>query len=71
MAIINSEWKVVYTGTNLFKIEILKDLLETEGIPAEILNQKDSLFLHGSIELYVHDENVDKAKEIIKSSEGE
>jgi len=71
MAIIDNDWQIVFSGSNLFKIEILKDMLEAEGISAEILNQKDSLFLHGSIELYVHKDNIIKAKEIVKNSESE
>ena len=42
-----------------------KEILEEAGIPSVILNEKDSAFLLGEIELYTEKEYAEKAKQII------
>ena len=40
----DSEWIVVYTSDKEYEIQMLKDELESSGITANILSQKDSNF---------------------------
>ena len=61
----------MYSGSNEFSVGLMRDMLENEGIKAIIINKKDSFYLLGPIELYVHNEDVIKAKHLIKKSESE
>ncbi|MBN3035217.1 MAG: DUF2007 domain-containing protein [Bacteroidales bacterium] len=65
----DSEWKLVYTSPEAYKIEILKGRLESEDIEAVSISKKDSAYLFGEIELYVRAEDVLKAKKILISFE--
>lgn len=59
-------WRKIYTTTLKQKAEILKGALENEGIPAVILDKKDSSYqVFGEVELYVNPENMEAAEEII------
>jgi hypothetical protein len=59
-------WEMIYSSTLLYKVEMLKDLLENEEIPAVIINKKDSSYLtFGEIELHVQQPDVLKAKIIV------
>lgn len=47
--------------------QIVKDKLESEGISVLILNQQDSMYkAFGTIELYVPNEDAEKAKAIVE-----
>lgn len=61
----DSNWVKVYSTNAEYKAEIMKALLEEEGIQAFLINKKDSSYHFGEIELYVHGENVIKANRII------
>lgn len=53
----------------MHEAQIIKDKLEAEGIHVLILNQKDSMYnSFGYIEVYVQNENVEKAKSIVHSA---
>jgi hypothetical protein len=59
-------WEMIYSSTLLYRVEMLKDILGNEGIPAVIINKKDSSYLaFGEIELHVLQENVLDAKIIV------
>jgi len=58
-------WKCVYTADQLYKVQMIKEFLDEAGIKSVILNEKDSEFLVGEIELYVDESDVDKAEKII------
>ncbi len=59
-------WEVIYSSTILYKVEILKDLLENEDIPVVIVNKKDSSYLaFGEIELNIRRVDILKAKLIV------
>jgi hypothetical protein len=59
-------WEVIYSSTIPYKVEMLKDLLVNEDIPAVIVNKKDSSYLaFGEIELNVRRVDVLKAKLIV------
>ena len=62
------EWVVVYTSSILYDISLRKGLLESQNIPAIILNQQDSAYLSiGEIELHVKKQDYMRAKYLIDS----
>jgi hypothetical protein len=42
--LIDHEWVVVYTSDQLYDVQMMKDELESAGISATVLSQKDSNF---------------------------
>jgi hypothetical protein len=61
------EWKQVFLSGQMYKAEIAKSLLENNGINSVILNQVDSVYkMFGNVELYVREENEQKALELLK-----
>lgn len=58
-------WQKIYSSAYEHKLEIVKAVLEDEGIRSVIMNKKDSAYLFGELELYVHPDDVLKAKQII------
>lgn len=61
----DNEWVKIYTAGKLYDAELVKGMLEQNGIESKIFNQKDRAFLVGDIELYVHSKDAEKAKQII------
>lgn len=61
----DENWEVIYSSQKEHKVEIVKAVLENEGIDSVIVNKKDSFYLFGELELYVNAENVIGAKRII------
>jgi hypothetical protein len=60
-------WEVVFTTNLLYKAEILRGLLDEEGIQAVIVNKQDSSYIaFGEIELLVPFEDVLYAKQIME-----
>ncbi|PLX09359.1 MAG: hypothetical protein C0596_02090 [Marinilabiliales bacterium] len=51
------------TGTE-YLAELLKQVLNDNNIAAFIINRQDSSYHFGDIEVFVNDEDVEKAKEI-------
>ncbi len=51
-----------------YKAELLKGLLNENEIEAVIINKKDSAYLFGELELYVHVDQVIKARHIIATT---
>lgn len=42
--LIDQDWVIVYTSDQLYEVQMIKDELESAGISATILSQKDSSF---------------------------
>jgi hypothetical protein len=63
----DENWVKVFSASKIYEIEIIKGLLAESNIESVEMSQKDSSFLIGSIDLFVHKEDFDKASEIIKS----
>ena len=61
-------WSKIQTYYKPIEAEIVKQMLEENGIPAVLLNKQDSSYMFGKLELYVHDENIEKAKYLIDSN---
>jgi hypothetical protein len=62
----DEQWEVIYSSTLPYKVEMLKDLLQNEDIPAVIVNKIDSSYLaFGEIELNIRRDDVLRAKLIV------
>lgn len=57
----------VYSANEMYKINIIRELLEEHKIESIILDQKGSSFLVGEIHLFVNEKDEGRAKEIIAS----
>lgn len=61
-------WVSVFTTTELFVAERMKEVLTESGIPAVILNQKDSSYMtFGDINVMVNEEDQEQAEQVINS----
>ena len=60
------EWKKIYTGTDFFRVEIIRQVLAEHDIDAVVMNKQDSSYRFGQIELYVHKEREADALEVIE-----
>ncbi|MFE2861512.1 putative signal transducing protein [Sphingobacterium multivorum] len=64
-----NDWKKIKTYTNAIQAEIVKQMLEENGIPTVAMNKQDSSYLFGKIELYVSEGSIDLAKTLIEEAE--
>ena len=58
-------WTNIYTSTNFYQAEILRQALEANGIDAVLLNKKDSSYQFGEVQVMVPTDDVAAATEII------
>jgi len=63
------EWTLVYTCNKLYNAELLKALLLDNYIVSIIINKNDSNYRFGDIELWVSNDDYEKALEIINNPE--
>jgi len=61
------DWIKIWTYGNVLHAEMGKQLLESNDIPAVVLNKQDSSYKFGQIELYVAKEMQDQALAILKA----
>ncbi len=59
------DWRKVYSSSFEHKAEIVQAVLKDNGITSVIMNKKDSAYLVGEIELYVHADDVLRANQVI------
>lgn len=59
------DWVKIQTFDRIHQAELRKEILNQNGIEAVIINERDSLFLIGEIELYVKESDKSKAKILI------
>tara|TARA_R110001592_G_scaffold307299_2_gene580575 strand:+ start:73593 stop:73805 length:213 start_codon:yes stop_codon:yes gene_type:complete len=68
----NENWKIVYVSNFAPKAELLKSVLEENGIETILLNQQDSSYqTFGEIKLLVRNEMVIKAKSLLEKDNEE
>jgi len=61
------DWVSVFRTSQDFQAEIAKEILENEEIKCVIIDENDSLFPSiGEIEVMVHKDYEEKAKELLK-----
>lgn len=68
----STEWVKVFSSSDLFLAEIIKSMLEDEGIKSVLINKKDSMHLHltiGEAEVFVDDSKIIKARHLISKFE--
>ena len=62
-----NDWKKIKTYANAIQAEIVKQMLEENGIPTVVLNKQDSSYFFGVVELYVDKEHAVEALALIDS----
>lgn len=63
----SNDWIKVRTYTKSIEAEIVKQMLEENGVAAVILNQQDSSYFFGKIDLYVKQADETIANVLINS----
>ncbi|KAA3642480.1 MAG: hypothetical protein DWP98_13950 [Bacteroidetes bacterium] len=66
------DWVKVYSTDVSYLAELIKYALEEENVSSVILNKRDSSHVHlfnGQVELYVHPDDVIRAKHLIDKNE--
>lgn len=61
-----TDWIIAYSTSKLYLAEMAKDILEDNQLDCIILNQQDSAYLIGDIEVLVKPEDVIRAKFLLK-----
>lgn len=61
-------WTVVYSDGFPPAVELRRVILEEHGIPAVVLNKRDSSYLFGFVELLVQEEDVEEAEALLKDA---
>ena len=64
-------WMKIYTSTEEYQAEVIKSLLENNGLRPVLLDRKDDEFRLGNAEVYVAPEEAEKALQIIRENESE
>jgi hypothetical protein len=64
-----ADWLEIYTTSELYKAEMVRQILADHGIEAVVMNQQDSLYRFGEIKVYVSKEDHDAAEEIVNGNE--
>lgn len=57
---------LIATAADIYEGEIIRGMLEENGIEASLINKKDSEFLIGEVEVYVPADQVNQSREILK-----
>ncbi len=66
------KWVVLHKTTSNFEAEALKGNLETQGIPAIVLNKKDSIAnTVGYVEVHVDENKLEEAHAILNANNTE
>jgi hypothetical protein len=60
------EMKEVFSANDMYKIDIIREVLAENKIESFVLDQKGSALLLGEIHVYVNDKDEAKALDIIK-----
>lgn len=62
-------WVKIYTSPDFFKSEIVKQVLIDHEIETIIINKQDFPYRIGEVEVYIHEDDFQKALEIIVKNE--
>ena len=64
-----NDWTAIFETAKPYEAEMIKDILDNNGIESVILNQQDSSYkLFGNVYVMVQTEDSEKATEILKSN---
>jgi len=64
-------WVLCYQADEEYKVEIIKQLLESQGLHPVMLDHRDSEFRLGNVELYVAPEEQAGALKAIQDNQGD
>lgn len=62
-------WAKIWASSDEIRSEIAKQVLEDNDIEAIIINKKDSFYMFGDIEIYVSQDNILRAKQLLTELE--
>lgn len=62
-------WIKIYTSNQLYKSEMVKQILMDNDIEAVIMNKKDTSYTFGEVEVHIHQSDFNNALEIIIQSD--
>ena len=62
-------WVKIYTSADFFKSELVRQVLIDHEIEAIIINKQGFPYRIGEIEVYIHEDDFQKALEIIVKNE--
>lgn len=62
-------WIKIYTCADFFKSELVRQVLTDNEIGAILINKQGFPYQIGEVEVYIHEENFQKALEIIIKNE--
>jgi hypothetical protein len=62
-------WVKIYTSADFFKSELVKQVLIDHEIETIIINKQGFPYRIGEVEVYIHEDNFQKAIEIIVKNE--
>jgi uncharacterized protein (DUF1919 family) len=62
-------WVKIYTSADFFKSEIVKQVLIDHEIETIIINKQGFPYRIGEVEVYIHEDDFQKALEIIVKNE--
>ncbi len=65
----NEDWNKVYTSTDFFKSELVRQHLSENGIEAVILNKQGYPYQIGYVEVYVKPDQFQQAMDLIAESD--
>lgn len=65
----DDNWKCVYTIGKLYRAELIKGMLQEEGIESMIMDQGNSGLPTDDVRVFVKNDDFDKAKTLIKDQE--
>ncbi len=58
-------WIKIYTSSDFFKSELVRQILTDHSIEAIILDKQGFPYLFGEVEVYIHADNFQQALEVI------
>ena len=61
-----NKWQCIYSTTKSYRAEIIKAILEENGISAVIVNKQDMNYHIGQLEVHVDPDNVIRSIKIIE-----
>ena len=59
-------WVRIWSESQQYMAELLRQKLEEQGVPVLVINKQDSSYLFGDIEIHVKGPDVIRAKHICK-----
>jgi hypothetical protein len=60
-----SDWTSISSSNQLYEVELIKGMLETNGIESVIVSKFNSIYMIGEFELHVQRQDVIQAKTLI------